>query len=118
MRKDGTIPRSIGDFVLDLRTMMEDVEMSKEIESEEYIDVIATAAQRSGYRFKIFRGGLEKKLTEAVDDEMEIDLNLDGLVVDLWRCNTPSTRKRVNSKEVAAKKKAKEDGMKKDGEKK
>ena len=78
--------------------------MIKEIETDEYVEVIAVASQKSGYQFKIFRDGLEKKLTEAVDDELEIDLNLDGLVVDLWKCNTPSMTKRVNYKEVAIKK--------------
>ena len=56
-----------------------------------------------GYRLKALRKGLEKESTKATDDEIEINLDLDDLVVHLWRSNTPGTIKRLTHKDVTIK---------------
>ena len=41
------------------------------------------------------------ELTKATDDEIEISLDLDDLVVHLWRSNTPGTVKGMSHKDIA-----------------
>ena len=41
------------------------------------------------------------ELTKATDDEIEISLDLDNLVVHLWKNNTPGTVKGMAHKDIA-----------------
>ena len=67
------------------------------------MSIITRASLRSGYRLSVRKKGLELELVKAVDDEIEIDVDIDNLVVLLWKCNTPGTVKLMTHKEVVGK---------------
>ena len=94
-KEDGTIPRQIGHFVDSFRVMEKDQEVAAGMTAKDYVSLIAGASLRSGYRFKVRKNKLEKEMTKATDDEIEIDLDLDDLVVHLWKCNTPGIAKHM-----------------------
>jgi hypothetical protein len=97
----GAIPRHIGDFVSKFETMVKDSELSAGMTLEEIMKLVVTASLRSGYRLKARRSGSELELTKAKDDEVEITIDLDDLVVHLWRRNTPGTVKGTSHRDVA-----------------
>ena len=85
----GAIPRQVGDFVSEFKKMVEDAELNSMTTVEEILCLILKASLRSGYRLTVVRDGLKMELAKATDDEIEISLDLNVLVVHLWRRNMP-----------------------------
>jgi hypothetical protein len=104
IKEMGAIPRHIGDFVSNFKTMVKDSELCSGLTVEEIMRLVVMASIRSGYRLRARRRGLEIELTKARDDEVEITIDLDDLVVHLWRCDTPGTAKGTSHRDVAIRK--------------